>query len=293
MYRSVTRADLDGIVCTVLLKQIFEIHSVFFTEAFPLQNGQVEIFSNDIITNLPYHQNCWMWFDHHASNEPNFEYRGSWKVAPSAARVVFDYFQDPRFQRFQDMVLQTDRIDSAYLTSDEIANPSGYFLIELTIHPKNPEDEPYWLKLIQWLSESASAEYVLNQSEGKMRAENVLRELEEYKTLLSIHSKLDQNIVITDFRTIQKLPTENRFLVYGLYPTAEISVKLANVQTKQGEMVKISLGRSIVNRSSNTNLGLILAEFGGGGHSAAGSVHVKPQDADMVLQSILEKLSTS
>lgn len=293
MYRSVTRADLDGIVCTVLLKQVFPIHSIFFTEAFPLQNGQVEIFPNDIITNLPYREGCYLWFDHHASNQPTFQYNGDWKVAPSAARVVFDYFNHDKLVRYQDMVENTDRIDSANLTPEEIANPTGYFLIELTINPKNPKDEPYWLNLIQWLEESASDKYTLEQPECKQRAEVVLNELNEYKILLETYSELRGPIVISDFRKIEKLPAENRFLVYGMFPTAEISVKLANVMTNQGKMVKISLGRSIVNRASTKNLGKILSEFGGGGHAAAGSVHVKPNEADLILNALLDKLIIS
>lgn len=293
MVRSVTRADLDGLVCTVLLKQVEEVNSIFFTEAFPLQNGMVEIYENDIISNLPFLKGCKLWFDHHASNEPTFEFQGSWWVAPSAARVVYDYYKDKRLHRFADMVHHTDRVDSAELTPEEIAHPSGYFLIELTLNPKNLADEMYWLQLIEDLADSASAEVVLSQPECRQRAESVLNELNEYRFLLQKHSVIEHHFVISDFRTVSKLPAENRFLVYGMYPQAQVSVKLANVETKNRAMVKISLGRSIVNKLSRLNLGNILAEFGGGGHAAAGSVHTTPEQANDVLRQLLQKLKQS
>src|SRR4029434_957049 len=65
-----------------------------------MQDGRVEIRSGDIITNLPYHPNCTLWFDHHITNTmPDFSQpivlgKGGFRLAPSAARVVYEYYTE-------------------------------------------------------------------------------------------------------------------------------------------------------------------------------------------------------
>jgi hypothetical protein len=65
-----------------------------------MQDGLVEIRRGDVITNLPYHPNCTLWFDHHITNTtPDFPKpimlgRGGFRLAPSAARVVFEYYTE-------------------------------------------------------------------------------------------------------------------------------------------------------------------------------------------------------
>ncbi len=289
--RVVTRADLDGIVCAVLLKRSVLVDDYVFTEAFPLQHGDVPIHDGDIITNLPYRAGCTLWFDHHASNEPTIPTPGKWALTPSAARVVYDYYYSEKLQPFASMVVQTDRVDSADLTAGEIANPSGFFLLELTINPKRPEDEPYWRSIIELLDNTdGSAEKTLQDFECARRANIVLSELESYRTLLAKCSQVEKNLVVTDFRGIAKLPAENRFLVYGMFPQAEVSMKLAEVKNEKGHLVKISLGRSIVNKNSQINLGELLATHGGGGHAAAGSVHVPYGKEDSTIEELKQVL---
>ena len=88
----------------------------------------VEITPNDILANVPYHPKCGMWFDHHlltASNErPPESFKGRYGLAPSAARLVFDYYSerdpnDEALKRLSTLVDETDRLDAAQLTPEE------------------------------------------------------------------------------------------------------------------------------------------------------------------------------
>ena len=96
--RLVTRADFDGLVCGALVTNFEHIDDYLYVEPKFMQDGMVEIRKGDIITNLPYHPNCTLWFDHHITNTtPNFETpivlgRGGFRLAPSAARVVYEYY---------------------------------------------------------------------------------------------------------------------------------------------------------------------------------------------------------
>ena len=71
--RLVTRADFDGLVCGALVTKFENIDDYLYVEPKFMQDGLVEIRAGDIITNLPYHPNCTLWFDHHITNTtPNF-----------------------------------------------------------------------------------------------------------------------------------------------------------------------------------------------------------------------------
>jgi nanoRNase/pAp phosphatase (c-di-AMP/oligoRNAs hydrolase) len=51
--------------------------------------------------------------------------------------------------------------------------------------------------------------------------------------------------------------------------------------------VIVSVGRSILNRSSRTNVGVLLSLYGGGGHAGAASCMLAPDKADGTIAEIL------
>ena len=94
--RLVTRSDFDGLVCAVLIKQVVQIDEIKFVHPKDLQDGEFEVRPDDIFANVPYMSGCALWFDHHATEikrvvgqEP---FKGACRIAPSAARVVYDYY---------------------------------------------------------------------------------------------------------------------------------------------------------------------------------------------------------
>ena len=87
--RIVTRPDFDGVVCAVLLFNVETINEpVEWVEPSEIQKDRVEIRQGDIVANLPYNDKCSMWFDHHCTNEISRPFRGSFKIAPSAAGII-------------------------------------------------------------------------------------------------------------------------------------------------------------------------------------------------------------
>ena len=96
-YRLVTRSDFDGLVCAVLLKEMDMLDSIKFVHPKDMQDGKVEITENDITTNLPYNSKAHLVFDHHLSETLRLggarpENYVIDPEAPSAARVVYEYF---------------------------------------------------------------------------------------------------------------------------------------------------------------------------------------------------------
>ena len=183
--RLVTRADFDGLVCGALITKFEDIDSYLFVEPKFMQDGLVEVRNGDIIANLPYHPSCTLWFDHHITNTtPQFDRpivpgKGGFRLAPSAARVVCEYYNEIskpnepvaaahlaflNSQRMKYLLEETDKIDAGKLTREDVLNPQGYVLISMTTDGRNAGDEPYWLRVIELLREE-TLENMLNDSE--------------------------------------------------------------------------------------------------------------------------------
>ena len=135
--RLVTRADWDGLVSAVLLTTVEHIEAIQFAYPKDIQDGKVNVSDNSIVVNLPYHPNAALWFDHHSSEEelsaPMAAFtaiKGKFGLAPSAARLIYDYYGgDARLAKFTDLLAATDRVDSAQLTQEDVVNPSGFILL--------------------------------------------------------------------------------------------------------------------------------------------------------------------
>jgi len=287
--RLITRADFDGIVCGVLITSEEYVDQVLFVEPKAMQDREVEVGPDDVIANLPYHPNCCLWFDHHITNQISKPFHGKFDIAPSAARVVFQYYFNNSLKKYETLINETDKIDSADLKEEDILHPKGYVLLSFTIDPKNRTDETYWLKLISLLRTEPYS-LVMKDPEVERRCRQVLDDFTAYRTLLLKSSRQNKNVVISDFRGSGFSGKENRFLVYSLFPGANVSVKVFKDFHRKGR-AGISVGKNIFNNSSTINVGKLLSNYGGGGHDGAGSCRVPEGEADAVLEKIVESLS--
>jgi len=313
--RLVTRPDFDGLVCGTVITAMEEIDSYLFVEPKWMQDGLVEIRDGDIIANLPHHSNASLWFDHHISNEvQGFDTsivpgKGGYRIAPSAARVVFEYYTSdywrkdsklklpmpPHFsralkliisERFEYLLQETDKIDAGLLSPEEVLHPQGYVLISMTIDGKRTEDEPYWLRLISLLRDN-SLEGVLKDTDVQRHCQRILDVQEELRKLLLERATLKGNVIFVDLRGIKDITEGNRFLLYTLFPTGNISVKIAG-DTQRVDRTAISVGYNIFNTTSKVNVGALMQKFGGGGHKVVGSCRVLNDHAERALREILE-----
>src|SRR3954463_4638730 len=117
--RLVTRSDFDGLVCALLLKELDMVDEILFVHPKDVQDGKVDITGRDITTNLPYDERAYLVFDHHLSETVRAGGRSRANHiidprAPSAARVVYDYYGGPdRFPTVTDeLMAAVDQADS-------------------------------------------------------------------------------------------------------------------------------------------------------------------------------------
>ncbi|CAB1056066.1 Exopolyphosphatase-related protein [Olavius sp. associated proteobacterium Delta 1] len=292
--RIVTRPDFDGIVCAVLLREALSLKGpVIWVEPNTLQRGLVEIHKGDIIANLPYHDRCTFWFDHHYTNRIYRSFGGVFRIAPSAAGLIYEYYKD-RFKRdYSELVEATDKIDSADLTLDQVLQPEkyGYVLLSMTVFNGDHGGELYWNKLVELIG-NYDIQMVLDEPDVKQRCEEVVRQNKQYKVLLEENTRLEKNLAITDFRHLSKTPAGNRFLVYSLFPDSYVNMKI-RIDEENEEMIAVNVGHSIFNPRCNVNVGLLLADYGGGGHRGAASTRFHMSKADEYIPQIIDALKTN
>jgi len=289
--RLITRADLDGLTCALLLREVEPIEQVDFAHPKDVQDGKVDVTGDDILANLPYDERAALWFDHHVSQSdaswnPNF--KGAFEVAPSAARVIADHYKSPKFERYETLLEETDRLDAAHLTREDILEPKGWILVGYTLDPRSqlPKYQDYF-RHVMTLAQTESVEAILADPQVAERVAALRENEAAFLAHLKADSKVDGNVILTDVRGKKDVPTGNRFLIYTLFPEANVSVRISD---GFGDTCSIQVGHSILNRTCRTNVGDMLHGFGGGGHEGAGTAQPAKADADRVLAEIVALL---
>jgi hypothetical protein len=293
--RLVTRGDLDGLTCAVLITSCEEIDEIVLIHPQDITDKRFAVTDDDVIANLPYASGCKKWFDHHLlteSNErPPHVFDGRYGLAPSAARMVYDYYRSDHaeIQRFERLLAETDRLDSAQLNIDDVLEPKDYILLGYTLDPRTGLGgfQDYFMKLVGWLKTSPISE-ILAKPEVDERVRKIRDNDRAFREALLAHSRLDSNVVFTDFRSLESLPVGNRFIVYTLFPQANVSLRVHWGPSR--EHVAAAVGHSIFNRTSRTNVGFLMSRFGGGGHKGAGTCLIPALEAEARIAELIETM---
>ncbi|HEX9730363.1 MAG TPA: exopolyphosphatase [Thermoanaerobaculia bacterium] len=290
--RLVTRADLDGLACAQIVAENETLDDVVLVHPQEITDKKVEIRAGDVLANLPYHPKCARWFDHHLLTESNEkpppDFDGLYRLAPSAAQLVWEYYgQDASYARLVD---ETNRLDSAQLSERDVTQPQGYILLGFTLDPRSGlgDEEVYFMRLLGWLREKKTIEEVLLLPEVNSRVVRMYEQNEDFCWTLMNTSRLDGNVVFTDFRRVKDPPAGNRFLIYTLFPEANVSVRAQWGRNRDHVMVQV--GHSIFNRTCKTSVGELMSDYGGGGHRGAGSSPLPLLEADAKILEIIDTL---
>ncbi|MFA5106503.1 MAG: hypothetical protein WC506_06115 [Candidatus Micrarchaeia archaeon] len=291
--RLITHTDLDGVACAVLLTTVEQIDQVKFIDPGTIQSGKIEITGNDILADLPFDKRAGMWFDHHESSKPKDgqEFEGMFRIAPSAARVVYEYYDNPYLAKYERLVEGTDRIDSGQVSKEEATSPTGLFLLSNTLETAAPkaEDDDYRRHVIRLLRHH-SIEETLENPRVKDRCANVKNELEAFRRLLEENTVMIGKVAFSDLREKPELPRGNNYVVYSLFPQAVTSVRLMPLDEGKDD-AKISVGHNIYGKKSEFNVGEAMRRIGGGGHRPVGGATVKKEAAYEIAMRIAKEIN--
>jgi len=301
-FRLVTRSDMDGLVCGTLLKYINIIDEITFVHPKDMQDGKIEITQNDITTNLPYVDGVYLAFDHHYSETLRNEKRENHIIehdAPSAAEVVYQYYGgDEKFpMRFKGMMNAANKADSAAFSQEDILNPRGWDLLSFLMDSRTGlgrfrdfsiSNYQLMMDLIAYCAEH-NIDEILALPDVKERVDLYFKYEEEFKEQLKKCSTIYDNLVVINYKDEEIIYPGNRFMIYAMYPETNISIHM--VWGKDKKNVVYSTGKSIINKTSNTNVGELMLKYGGGGHIAAGGCQVSIEDADRVLEELIKQIN--
>ena len=301
-YRLVTRSDFDGLVCAVLLKKLGMIDEIKFVHPKDMQDGKVPVTNRDITTNLPYVEGVALAFDHHSSETLRVGQKENHVIDPqaaSAARVVYRYYGGKeRFPEIpEDMMEAVDKADSAQFTLEDILHPKGWVLLNYLMDARtglgrfrNFRISNY--DLMMALIDAClnhPVEEILAMPDVKERSDLYFEHQERFKEQLLRCGTVHRKLVVLDLRNEETIYAGNRFMIYALYPQCNISIHVMWGLKKQNTV--LATGKSILDRSSKTNVGEEMLEYGGGGHDAAGTCQVENDQADEVLKELITKIS--
>ena len=303
--RLVTRSDFDGLACAMMLKELDLIDEIKFVHPKDVQDGKIELSENDITTNLPYDPRVGLAFDHHESEIDRLkaiETGGKLIIdenARSAARVVYDYYGGKeKFPNISDDLMEAvDKGDSADFTVDDILNPKGCVLLHYLMdartglgrfHNFRISNYDLMMELIDYCLEHDIDE-ILDLPDVKERVDLYFEQAELFKEQLQRIAKVYDKVVVLDLRNEETIYAGNRFMIYALYPETQISIHVAWGFRKQNTAVMI--GKSIVNKASQADIGELCLKYGGGGHKNAGTCQLDNDKVDELLPDIIKALN--
>lgn len=301
-YRLITRSDFDGLVCAVLLNEIKLIDEIKFVHPKDMQDGKIDVGPNDITTNLPYVPGAYLAFDHHLSETIRNGKHLNHIIevdAPSAARVVYNHYGAKRaFPRITDQMMEAvDKADSAQYERSDILEPNGWVLLNYLMDARTGlgrfrdfriSNYALMMDLIDYCRDH-SIDELLELPDVQERVDLYFAHGEPAREQILRCARVHGNLVVLDLRAEETIFATNRFMIYALFPECNISIHVMWGVHQQNTV--LACGKSILDRSSQTNVGELMLGYGGGGHLAAGTCQVASEDADATLAQLIARIN--
>ena len=252
----VTRLDFDGILCGVMIHDIENVADINFTDPKTMEEGGLlDILEpSDIIAHLPIHSDAGMWFHNHDASHVDARLlegvKGKWGVAPSTSRQVYEYYNNPALQKYEPIIAIADRIGTANLTQEDVQSPKEWMMISYTLDPRFTLDDSYGKLILQAIKDGRTPNDILALPAVEKRVNLYVQDVKRYIEEVKAHTKLEGNVILTDFRELVQAPRGNRFIVFVMYPNGNVHVRLDGLG---GFRTKVSVSKSIFNHSFISN----------------------------------------
>ncbi len=302
-YKLITRSDFEGVVCAILLKEQDLINDIEFANPKDVQDGKLIITENDITANLPYVESAHLVFDHHSSETIRIKEKKDNHIidseAPSTADVIYNYFGGKaNFPDVSEEMLEAaNKADAAQFSRDDILNPKGWVLLSFLMDSRTGlgrfrhfriSNYELMMNLIA-LCKNRSIDEILDFPDVKDRADLYFKNEENFKEQIKKCATVHKNLVVFDLRNEEVIYCGNRFMVYALHPECNISMQI--VWGFKSLNTVFAVGKSILNKTSQTNIGELMLKYGGGGHENAGTCQIDNYKAQEVLKELIQKIN--
>jgi len=190
-----------------------------------------------------------------------------------------------------------DKGDSAQFSHDEIMEPTDWVLLNFLMDSRTGlgrfrefriSNYDLMMRLIDACLHH-SVEEILAMPDVKERVDLYVDHEAKFREQITRCATVHGKLVVLDLRGEETIYAGNRFMIYALYPQCNISIHVMWGLKKQNTV--LATGKSIIDRSSKTNVGEEMLEYGGGGHDAAGTCQIENERAGEVLGELIQKIN--
>jgi len=195
------------------------------------------------------------------------------------------------------MMEAVDKADSAQFSRNEILDPKGWVLLNYLMDPRTGlgrfrdfrvSNYTLMMDLIKYCRHH-SIDEILCLPDVMERVDVYFEHAPKAKEQIQRCTKVYQNLAVLDLRHEETIWATNRFMIYALFPQCNISMHVLWGVQKQNTV--FAVGKSILDRSSRTEIGGLMLEYGGGGHEAAGTCQVANEKAEEVLAALIARIN--
>jgi hypothetical protein len=210
--------------------------------------------------------------------------------------VIYDYYGGAEQFAHLDqtgLMAAVDKADSAQFTAEEISHPGGWVLLSFIMDPRTGlgRYRDYRISNYQLMEDmieycrTMNAEEILRLPDIQERVSRYFAQDKPFRQMLQAHARLEGNVAVLDLRGLDEIKSGNRFILYTLFPDANVSMQIMDGKDKQN--IVFTCGHSILNRSCATDVGALMLRYGGGGHRTVGTCQVAHERAEQVLAELL------
>ena len=290
--RVVADSDLDGLMAAAVLKAAKPSIEVHFAHPALIRAGSIDhlIDRNTAICDLPFHENCGLYLDHHQTNRPTkqqqilFEQSGGichWRDTPSAARAAFDLMKDELdLSHLEEIMPLVDDLDSGGISLSEFMEDGPVIRLSRSLSLK---DKNHMQVVLNQFAEGESLESII--SSHQERLSKLATEREAQTELVRKNTTIVDKLAICDLSETGS--RSNGYLVTALAGSDAIACCVIHgfidgtIDNPNRQALGASFyANSFLDEENPYDLSKLatLLDATGGGHANACGCRVQPAD---------------
>ena len=290
--RVVADSDLDGLMAAAVLKAAKPSIEVHFAHPALIRAGSIDhlIDRNTAICDLPFHENCGLYLDHHQTNRPTkqqqilFEQSGGichWRDTPSAARAAFDLMKDELdLSHLEEIMPLVDDLDSGGISLSEFMEDGPVIRLSRSLSLK---DKNHMQVVLNQFAEGESLESII--SSHQERLSKLATEREAQTELVRKNTTIVDKLAICDLSETGS--RSNGYLVTALAGSDAIACCVIHgfidgtIDNPNRQALGASFyANSFLDEQNPYDLSKLatLLDATGGGHANACGCRVQPAD---------------
>ena len=203
--RVVADSDLDGLMAAAVLKASKPEIEVHFAHPALLRAGSIDhlIDRQTAICDLPFHEKCGLYLDHHLTNRPSpeeqqeFEGAGGichWRDTPSAARAAFELMKDQLdLSHLEEVMPIVDALDSGGISLQDFMEDGPVIRLSRSL---SLSDVSHMQVVLHQFASGMSMEEILDSHSERLS--KLALEREEHARVVKDCTKIVDGLAICD-----------------------------------------------------------------------------------------------